>query len=116
MEDKWDIYLFDGVLYFARSWTGDLSYCAESHFDTNTMQISSVVAAGNRDSKSAPRVVDYLIKSHIFGRDVPHPLPADLPKVANQIAAYSFSMFGRRCSFGTYADTIAVEVPADRRT
>src|SRR5262245_3052913 len=31
MEDKWDIYLHDGFLYFARSWTGDLvARCAVS--------------------------------------------------------------------------------------
>jgi hypothetical protein len=74
------------------------------------MHVSSLLVGGNQDPEFALRVVDYLIKSHILDRDAPHPLPADLPKVADPIAAYSFSMFGSRCSFGSYADTTTIEL------
>lgn len=114
MEDKWDIYLFDGVIHFARSWTGELVFCANGHFHDDQIQLSSVVVAGGQDSEFALRVVDYLVKSHILGRAEPHPLPAELPKAAYPIAAYSFSTFGRRCSFGTYADTKTIQAPNTR--
>ena len=32
MEDRWDIYLYDGNLYFARSWTGELGHRARVEF------------------------------------------------------------------------------------
>ena len=111
MEDKWDIYLFNDVLYFARSWTGDLLFCASTRFDSGWMHLTGIVADGGQAPEFALRVVDYLVKSHILGRDALHPLPPELSKVAGDIAAYSFSMFGRRCSFGTYADTTTIEVP-----
>lgn len=116
MEDKWDIYLFNDVLYFARSWTGDLLFCADTRFESDRMQLTCIVVDGGHAAEFALRVVDYLVKSHILCRNALHPLPPELPKVADNIAAYSFSMFGRRCSFGTYADTTTIEVPAALRT
>lgn len=116
MEDKWDIYLFNDVLYFARSWTGDLLFCASTRFDSDWMRLTCIVVDGDQAPEFALRVVDYLVKSHILGRNALHPLPPELPKVADAIAAYSFSMFGRRCSFGTYADTTTIEVPMAIRT
>jgi hypothetical protein len=32
MEDKWDVYLSDSTLYFARSWTGELAFRAAVEF------------------------------------------------------------------------------------
>src|SRR5262245_45724492 len=110
MEDKWDIYLFDNVLYFARSWTGELLFCAEVVYEIGRLHLTAIVAGGNHDPAFAHRVVDYLVKSHLQGRDAPHPLPTGLPPVPDQIAAFSFSMFGRRCSFGTYTDTTITEL------
>ncbi len=111
MEDKWDVYLFDDVLYFARSWTGELTYKAEVQFDGGQMHLTAIAVGQSQDANFAPRIVDYLIKSHLLHRDMPHPLPAGLPAMPDQIAAYSFSMFGRRCSHGTFADTTIIQLP-----
>lgn len=111
MEDKWDIYLFGDSLYFARSWTGELDYLATVDFHENEMHVSAIAVAGHQDLASAPRVVDFLVKSLLLGREVPHPLPADLPPTPEQVALFSFHMYGRRCSFGTYVDTMALQPP-----
>jgi len=106
MEDKWDIYLLEDSLYFVRSWTGELDYVARVAFRETGIHLSRVAVSGHQDSALACRVVDFLVKSHLLGREVPHPLPADLPPTAEQVALFSFHQFGRRCSFGTYADTL----------
>ena len=106
MEDKWDVYLFDDTLYFARSWTGELTFKAKVRYEPRALLVTELAVEGNDDAAFAPRVVDYLIKSHLLRREVPHPLPQSLPPTPKHIALYSFAMFGRRCSFGTYGDTI----------
>lgn len=111
MEDKWDIYFFDNGLYFARSWSGELAYKAEIRYDAGRMDLTKIAIGGNQDPIFAPRVVDYLVKSHLLNHDAPHPLPVDLPATPDQIALFSFSMFGRRCSYGTFADTITIQLP-----
>jgi hypothetical protein len=104
MEDKWDVYCFDPHLYFVRSWTGALEYRATIRTGGDLLAITRIESAGGRDADFSIRTLDYLVKSHIFGVVVPHPLPSELPAEPMQIAAWSFSSFGRRCALGTYAD------------
>ena len=107
MEDKWDIFLFDQWFYFARSWTGELVFRAEVRF-TGTQAIVSNVEADAKLASSgdlAVRQVDFLIKSHLLGEELPHPLPPDLPDDPLQIAAYSLSWYGRHAAYATYTDT-----------
>jgi hypothetical protein len=108
MEDKWDIYLYRPCLYFTRSWSGQLEYRATLSFEPAAVRVTEVESPSGQDPEFARRVVDYLIRSHLLGLTVPHPLPASLPPAAEQIAAYSFSMYGRRCWFGCYSDTSVV--------
>jgi hypothetical protein len=109
MEDKWDVYLYDGVLYFARSWSGELACIAPVTFTDSEARITSVVVgrhlAGDIPAL-AVRQVDYLVKSHLYRLEVPHPLPASLPPEPKEIALYSFSLYGRWASFATYEETI----------
>jgi hypothetical protein len=116
MEDKWDIYLYDSTLYFARSWTGDLGYCAEVTFVGGEMVVSRVRFAAGQDASFASRSVDFLIKSHVFGVQVPHPLPPDLETDSMTIAMFSFSSFGRRCAYGSYDDTTSILLSDLERT
>ena len=109
MEDKWDIYLFDERLYFVRSWTGELTFRAQVRHDLGALQLTTLAVADNQDPAFAPRIVDYLVKTHVLQHEAPHPLPSHLPQTARDIAVFSFSLFGRRCAFGTYADTIAMQ-------
>lgn len=108
MEDKWDIYLYDGVLYFARSWSGDLAAIARIEFgDTARITWAAAAMSGNcPDGAPYPiRVVDFLIKSHLHRRIVPHPLPIGLRDDPMQLAGHSMSLFGRWALFATFEDT-----------
>lgn len=113
MEDKWDIYLLDGHLYFARSWTGELVFRAWIELTEAEVRISTVEAktqAVRDDATFAVRQVDYLVKSHLYDREVPHPIPADFPDDPQQIALFSFSQNGRRAAFASYEDTTLVRL------
>ena len=78
MEDKWDVYLYDNYLYFARSSTGTLEYRARIHFDGREAHVIAVEARRelvHGDPGYAVAAVDFLIRSHLYGQPIPHPLP-----------------------------------------
>ena len=113
MEEKWDIYLYDNRIYFCRSWTGALSFVAEFSTTGSEIVISRIRAAGEpeeTESGFAIQQVDYLIKSHLFRRPVPHPLPQNLPREPEAVGVYSFSQYGNVCCFATYDDTIGAKL------
>jgi hypothetical protein len=113
MEDKWDIYLYNGYLYFARSWTGDLVFRARIAFTASGANVTSIDADAQAASPSPTYIVqqvDFLVKSHLYRREVPHPLPADLADEIQSIALYSFSQYGRRASFASYEDTTQIRI------
>lgn len=114
MEDKWDIYLYEGHLYFVRSWTGHLEYRAEIVFhpdSSNVIAIEGPKAFVEGDASYAVAVVDYLIRSHIGRMPIPHPLPRPTVQDPRELAIFSFQQYGRRGLFGTYADTTQIPVP-----
>jgi hypothetical protein len=83
MEDKWDIYLYDGFLYFARSWTGELVFRAAIVLKAGEAVITAVEASQARvkDDPSLPvRMVDFLMKSHLYHKEAPHPFPQGFPE------------------------------------
>ena len=93
MDDKWDIYRYDGHLYFARSWTGELEYRATIVFATDGAKVIAVTARREMfesDSLYLIAVVDYLIRSHLYGLPMPHPLPKSLGRDPRQLALFSF--------------------------
>jgi hypothetical protein len=113
MQEKWDIYLYTHRLYFCRSWTGTLVYVAELGVAPAAIVIDRVWVSREQIGSGAELVlrrVDYLIKSHLFRRAVPHPLPKDLPRDAQTVGLYSFAHFGKLCCFGTYEDTLPSEL------
>lgn len=103
MEEKWDIYLRDGRLYFCRSWTGQLVFAAAfAHRD----EVISIDRIWTSDAPEfSIRQIDYLVRSHLFRNPAAHPLPGDLPREPQAIASYSFSQYGKRCGFGVYGDS-----------
>jgi len=109
MEDKWDIYLYDGFLYFARSWNGDLIFRTAVQFANSEAKVTALEACEDvaADAELTIQQVDFLIKSHVLRLEVPHPLPANFPDDTTKIAAYSFNLYGRQASYATYADTTA---------
>lgn len=113
MEDKWDIYLYEGHLYFVRSWTGDLTFRARIEFKEREAVITTVEANPARvkdDPVLAVRMVDFLVKSHLNRTEVPHPLPQDFPQDNQSIALYSFSEYGRWAFFASFEDTTKVRI------
>jgi hypothetical protein len=112
MEDKWDIYLFKSSLYFCRSWSGVLGYCAKIRSEKDKMHVMQIDYQKARADEplDAVRDVDYLIKSHLYGAVVPHPLSRSMPNDPRKLAVESFSRFGHRCLYGTYDDTIRFKV------
>ena len=113
MEDKWDVYLYDGHLYFARSWTGDLVYRAAVEFRGDEAVVTGVEVGRARagdDPGLAVRAVDFLLKSHVHGREAPHPLPRGLPEDTRALAVYSFGEYGRWAWYGSFEDTTRVRV------
>ena len=107
MEEKWDIYLYDGCVYFCRSWTGKIAFVAEISPVERSLQVSRIWAADSYEPALAIQQVDFLIKSHIYKRQVPHPLPSDLQRESDAVGMYSFAQYGRLCSFGSFESTLS---------
>jgi hypothetical protein len=116
MEDKWDIYLYGGHLYFARSWSGDLKLRAKIDLVAPDARITWVEAE-LRDEYEDPTfvisAVDFLMKSHLYGREVPHPIPEGFSGSPEAIAGLSMSLFGRWASFARLGDTTSIGMTGD---
>jgi hypothetical protein len=113
MEDKWDIYLWEGYLYFCRSWTGILVYRAKIDFLETTAVISnidSLKVGVQGGSWVAIAAVDFLVKSHLYRRMAPHTIPPTVPEDEMGIAAYSFKEYGRWASYATFEDTTRINI------
>jgi hypothetical protein len=111
MEEKWDVYLFEGQLYFARSWTGALIFRANAEFSRRGLTITSISADGQAAGKDPHYVtaqVDFLVKSHLYHSEVPHPLPEGLSDEPEQVAMFSFGQYGRMAAYATFEETIGV--------
>lgn len=62
------------------------------------------------DPPYAVAAVDFLIRSHIYRQPVPHPLPEDAGSDLFELTMFSFSKYGRRGLYGTFADTTRLTV------
>ncbi len=108
MEEKWDLYLRAGRLYFVRSWTGDPYYVAQLSWRTDDWGITQAWQADTLedDVQRSIQVIDYLVKSHLYNLAAPHPLRAALRGDDQALALASFADFGRRALYGTFDDLI----------
>src|SRR5713101_5898185 len=90
MEDLWNIFLFDGYLYFTRSWTGQLRYRARLLLRESAMFVTEVEASRTRpdrdlyanlkDEELPVKQVDFLIKAILYRMQAPAPLPGEMAK------------------------------------
>ncbi|MCX4029276.1 hypothetical protein H0A36_07295 [Endozoicomonas sp. SM1973] len=109
MEDKWDIYLYGSKIYFCRSWTGELFFVIDFELKNNIINVSKLYvpkSAIEDGELYLQQQVDYLIKHHLLGKIVPHPLPMGFPQDLQAIAFLSLSNYGKNCCFATYENTI----------
>jgi hypothetical protein len=114
MEDKWDVFLVGSELCFSRSWTGQVAYRAAVTFDRSRAILTHVRSMSDGDSPDAAvGVVDYLIKSHVYGLVAPHPLAGGPAGTDKDLAYWSFGRYGRRGVFGARADVTHLRVRRD---
>jgi hypothetical protein len=111
MEDKWDVFLLRNELWFSRSWTGEVVYRAAVTFDDSRAVITNVRTVREPAASDDPvGVVDYLVKSHLYGLIAPHPLVGAPEDSDEDIAMWSFSHYGRRGVCGTRVDATHLAV------
>lgn len=108
MEDKWDIYGWNEIIYFTRSWTGEVIYKAfinttDSNF--KIYKIEYIPTYDDEDSLLAINNVHFLIKTLAFGGVYPHKVPKSLTTEKN-IALYSFNQFGHNCWYATFDEIL----------
>lgn len=101
MEVKWDIYIYDDIFYFTRSWTGGLVYKAVARINPDSLELTNIECTSEEDDLSAINNVHFLIMAHALGKVYPHTIPKDLQD-ENDIALYSFSTFGNKACYATY--------------
>ena len=105
MEEKWDIAIDDGVLTFARSWTGEVVYNCDIRRENDVYLVSTLVLSDdlieNDDVSYHVHVVNFLLWSHVFDIVYPHPLPKGADVDEDTILMSSFSAFGKRGWFAT---------------
>lgn len=115
MEDRWDVFHWDGRLHFVRSWSGTLVYRARVEWEDGRMHVAELEYPGGESPELAVREVDFLVRSHLFDELAPHPLPPGGSEDPQELAQASFARFGRRCRFGSFADTTRLPAIGDER-
>ncbi|WP_426669404.1 hypothetical protein ACPPVU_24720 [Mucilaginibacter sp. McL0603] len=107
MEDKWDIYAWNDIIYFVRSWTGDVGYKAFITYNHQSFTVYKIEFEGQNAAQSEQSLVinniHFLLSTLAFKAVQPHKIPGHLI-THEEIAAYSFALFGRNCWYATYDD------------
>ncbi len=118
MEDKWDIYFWNGIMYLTRSWTGEVIYKAHTTVSSTNFTITKIEYTENEYTQADPSLVidnvHFIVQSHAFGRPYPHRVPKTLIE-EKEIALYSFNQFGHNCWYATY-DNIVDTIVIPKRT
>jgi hypothetical protein len=113
-EDRWVIYQRGSSLYLVSSFSGALEWVAEAEPQAPSLTLTAVWAAPAEGPDTQPpfavQQVDFLVKSHVLDRWVPHPVPRELGTDAEAIAQEAWLSYGRRGLFATDADTTAITI------
>lgn len=94
LEEKWDIYLLDHTMFFLRSWTGELAFRARVTAVDAQLQLSHISAGEAWCDAPVREQIDFLVWTHLYGRPVPHPVPAGALEDPQAAALWSFGRFG----------------------
>jgi len=114
MDCKWDIYCYDDVFYFTRSWTGDLIYKVKAKINADSVELTSIEYPLEIDELLAINNVHFLLLSHALGRIFPHMVPKELVD-ENDVALYSFSTFGNKACYACYEPVTDTVVTLPKR-
>ncbi len=109
MDVKWDIYIYDSVFLFARSWTGELRYRAFATVGPSEIHVTEIECP-NFEAKIAASHVYFLIGTHAMGRVLPHRLPEGTSEDPMTMATLSFSLFGNLGCYATLEDITAIPI------
>lgn len=109
MDVKWDIYIYNSVFLFARSWTGFLSFRAFATVGPTEILIRGIECQRS-DAAVAASHVYFLIATHPMRRVLPHQLPEDAPKEPKSMALMSFSLFGNLGCYATFEDITHIPI------
>ena len=111
MEEKWDVFFYTDTIYIARSWTGDLTFRAHADLRGQMMLIAEaeIDARISSDPEFCRRVLDFIIKSHMYRWLVPAPVPVECADRPRAMAMEALSMYGWMAPLATTEDTIGTE-------
>ncbi|MDU1904273.1 MAG: hypothetical protein E6772_05760 [Dysgonomonas sp.] len=104
MDCKWDIYIYDNIFYFTRSWTGDLVYKAYVTISEDKLMIYKIEFSPDTWNENiAKNDIHFLLKTHAMGQVLPHKVP-DYLQTDMDIALYSFKQFGNKGCYACFDD------------
>jgi len=109
MDVKWDIYIYNSIFLFARSWTGELCYRAVAAVGPSQIHITEIECPRS-EAKIAASHVYFLMGTHAMRRVLPHRLPEGTPEDPMTMATLSFSLFGRLGCYASFEDITAIPI------
>jgi hypothetical protein len=115
MEVKWDIYAYDGWLYFVKSWTSELIY--KVHFikgvdtfildEIITASIDKIATTAEEKETLAAQNVHSIMQTHLMGCVYPYKIPEMMRNVPEKnIALHMFAQFGNKATIATFANVL----------
>jgi hypothetical protein len=113
MEVKWDIYIYDSVFLFARSWTGELRFRAWATVGETEIHITEIECS-QTDRGLAAAHIYFLIGTHAMGRVLPHRVPCEPLAEPLTIASVSFALFGKLACYAAFDDITAIPITHPR--
>lgn len=100
MEDKWTVFVQDGVLFFHRSWTGVCVFRVTLREQGGGYVVHEALVnrdpeqyKGTNDGYDAD-LLNFLIDTLLLGKRTPFPVPGDVPKAA-PAGLYQHHIVGR---------------------
>ena len=98
-------------LSYPITWTGELIFRGHVEFRNQLMLIAEAEVDGKTfsDPEFCRRLLDFLVKSHMYCWLVPAPVPAEYADQPHAMAMAAFSLYGRIAPLATTDDTIGTE-------
>ena len=118
MEVKWDIYAYDGWLYFVRSWTSDLIQKVRFSTTQDLLVLEEIevnAAFGEVEGEQiAAQNTHSMLLTHALGRVWPYYIPdAMAAEGDDHIARYLFAQFGPMATIATRRNVLEIQLLQD---